>query len=75
MDIKANRIPLLIIAAVVALSLGVGLIPNLQPPTWHSAVTAVVAKKGFVLLDRQSPKESAAVSEHLVAFGHSSVGE
>jgi len=37
----ANRLPALLIAVAVVTSLMVGLVPGLQPPAWHAAVTAV----------------------------------
>ena len=64
----ANRIPALLIAAAVVTSLVIGLVPGLQPPAWHAAVTAVEPPPS-ALLDALRPESVAEASGTLDGMG------
>jgi len=64
----ANRIPALLIAAAVVTSLVIGLVPGLQPPAWHAAVTAVEPPPS-ALLDALTPESVAEASGTLDGMG------
>ncbi len=57
----ANRFPAILIAVAVVASLLVGLVPGLQPPEWHAAVTAVEPPPS-ALLDTMVPEKVAEAS-------------